>query len=484
MINTKLILHILGTLLFIEAALLALCLGVSALYGEDDLPSFVITIAIASLLAFIFKALGRYGENRMSRRDGYVIVSFAWVLFSLIGMLPFTISGYVPSVTDAFFETMSGFTTTGASVINNIETLPHGLLFWRSLTHWIGGLGIVFFTIAILPNVGSGDMRLFSAEATGPLHDKLSPRISTTAKWLWTTYLTLTIACALSLCLEGMSPFDSICHSFACTATGGFSTHSASVAYFHSPLIEYTLTIFMLLSGVNFSLLYAFLLKIHVRKLFVDTEFRWYLGFLFAFTSICTICLVSYNHLAWEPAFRKAAFQIVSLQTTTGFITDDYMKWCPATWPVLLMAMLIGACSGSTTGGMKVIRVTMLIKSIRNELQHILHPNAVLPIRINNIVVSGSMKSTLMSFAFVYISIIALSWIILMFMGLGFMESISVTISSISNVGPGMGTLGPTTTWATMPALAKWYSAFLMLIGRLEIFSVILLFSPRFWTKS
>jgi trk system potassium uptake protein TrkH len=403
------------------------------------------------------------------------------LLFSFIGMLPFMISGYIPSATDAFFETMSGFTTTGATILDDVERLPHGLLFWRALTQWIGGLGIVFFTIAILPNYGSGDVKLFAAEATEPLHDKLHPRINVTAKWLWATYFTLTAACAGSLYLEGMNLFDSVCHSFACTATGGYSTRTNSIAFYHSPAIEYTLSIFMLLAGANFTLLYSFMLKGKVSRLFKDTEFRWYSGLLGTFTLICTLSLVFHNHESWEPSFRKSLFQVVSLQTTTGFVTDDYMRWFPATLPVLLLAMFIGACSGSTTGGLKVIRVSMLSKIVYNELRHILHPNAVLPVRINHTVISNNVKTTLISFTALFVGIVAVSWIVLMFMGVGFLESISVTISSLSNVGPGMGAFGPTFSWNALPAAAKWYSAILMMVGRLEIFTVVLLFFPKFW---
>ena len=450
MIHPKIIFRILGSLLFIEAALMILSLGV-AIYFRDDIFPFLITIFIAIVLGIILKYAGHGSVNSMSRRDGYIVVSLSWILFSIIGMLPFLISGYIPNVTNAFFETMSGFTTTGASILNNIEEFPHGLLFWRSLTQWIGGLGIVFFTIAILPSFGLGDVKLFAAEATGPMHDRLHSRIGITAKWLWAVYLTLTLACAGVLFLEGMNIFDSFCHALTCIATGGYSTKQDSIAAFNSPTIEYTLTGFMLLAGTNFTLLYLLLTRFNIKKLFHDTEFKWYIGFLLLFTLIITISLFLGNQNSIEEAFRKAVFQVVSIQTTTGYITTDYMLWPSALLPIILMIMYIGSSSGSTSGGMKCIRVVMLVKSIRNEFKRILHPNAVIPIRVNHTVVSTSVRSTLIAFSCLYIVILILSWIIFMCLGLGFMEGISIAMSSISNVGPAMGKYGPTSSWSALP---------------------------------
>lgn len=284
MINAKIIYRIIGTLLYIEAALLLLCALFPLCYQEDDLYGFLYSVAITAVAGTLLLFLGKGADKHTNRKDGYVIVSISWVIFSLFGMLPFYISGYIPNITNAFFETMSGFTSTGATILNNIESLPHGLLFWRSMTQWIGGLGIVFFTIAVLPIFGAGGIQLFAAEATGPTHNKLHPRIGVTAKWLWSLYLGLTLTETVLLFLGGMDLFDSICHSMTTTATGGYSTKQASIAAYNSPYIEYVVTLFMFLSGVNFSLLFFTLLKGKIRKLFQDTEFRWYVGTVLFFT--------------------------------------------------------------------------------------------------------------------------------------------------------------------------------------------------------
>lgn len=483
MINHKIVLKILGILLFIEAFFLAACSIFSICYHEDDLLPFLasagFTVIAASLLVFF----GRNAPTKVNRKDGYLIVTTSWLGFTLFGMLPFYIGGYTDSITNAFFETMSGFTTTGATIFDNIESLPHGILFWRSLTQWFGGLGIVFFTIAVLPIFGSGGLKLFAAETTGPTHNKIHPRIEVTAQWIWSIYLIITVIESILLIAGDMPVFDSICTSLSTAATGGYSVKQNSIAAYNSPYIEYVVLVFMLLSGINFTLLYFSVLKGRVLKLFHDVEFRWYMGTFTGFTAFIMIALLMSSDLTVEECFRYAAFQVATVQTTSGFATADYMLWPSCTWIVLCIAMMVGACAGSTTGAMKCIRVAMLAKIVKNHFKRMIHPNAVLPLRINGVVIPQEVKNTLLAFFCVYIAILFIGWIYMLCWGVGFMESFGITVSSLSNVGPGLGSVGPAYSWNQLPDAAKWGCSALMLVGRLELFSVLLIFSPGFWRK-
>ncbi len=485
MINIKIIYKILGSLLFIEAILLFLCFVISLVYSEDDRIAFGIATVLVCAVGFILKYKGRKAQNHMSRRDGYLIVSSSWILFTLFGMLPFLISGHIPSVCDAFFETMSGFTSTGASVVNNLDTFPHALLFWRSFTQWIGGLGIVFFTLAILPSIGIGDVKLFAAEATGPRHDKLHPRIRTTAKWIWGIYLFQTLACTGILFLCGMGLFDSINHALATTSSGGFSTMPGGIMTWQSPVIEYVLIVFMFLAGINYTLLYLFLLKGRVSHMFTDSEFRGYLAIVVSASAFIALFLYFQAGYGVEQAIRSALFQVVSIQTTTGFCSDNFMMWPSVTWSVLALVMCIGACAGSTCGGLKSIRFVMLCKTAYNEFRHILHPKAVVPVRINHSIVTSSIERTLISFTVLFFLLVVLGTICLKIMGLCYMDAFSVSLSALSNCGPAIGpSFGSVHTWYALPDAGKWLCSFLMLAGRLEIFSLLLPFLPRFWQEN
>jgi trk system potassium uptake protein TrkH len=474
---------IMGFLLFIEAGFLSLCIGISAFYKEADLSSFIISTFITIFVGVPLSYAGKRAERKLSRKDGYIVVTFAWIIFSLFGMLPYYISGNIPNITNAFFETMSGFTTTGASILDNIEALPHGLLFWRSMTQWIGGMGIVIFTIAVLPIFGVGGIQLFAAEATGPKFDKITPRIDETAKWIWTIYFGLTIAATILLMAGDMPLFDSICHAMSTTATGGFSTKQASIAAFNSPYIEYIIMIFMFLSGVNFSLLYLLFLKGSFKRLFSDTELRWYAKTILLFTTIVTIGLLLTSPMELEEAFRKASFLVISLQTTCGFITADYMLWAPPLWMLTTVITYCGACAGSTSGGIKCIRAVIMSRIAKNEFKHILHPNAVLPVKVSGFSISSTTKSTVLSFFTVFVLLVFIGWFTMMCIGLNFDDAYSVVISSLANVGPGIGMCGPAFSWNALPDAAKWLSIIYMLIGRLELFTVLLLLSPTFWKK-
>ena len=483
MINFKTIIRIIGILLLLETTMFLVCSGVSFYYRESDMLDFWkaggITAGVGLLLAF----LGKGGERQLTRRDGYVLVSFAWVVFSLFGMLPFYIGGYIPDITNAFFETMSGFSSTGATILNNIESLPHGILFWRSMTQWIGGLGIIMFTIAVLPIFGISGLQVFAAEASGPTHDKVHPRIGITAKWIWSIYAGITALLVGLLMLGGMDWFDSICHAFATTGTGGFSTKQASVAHYNSPYIEYVISIFMFISGINFTLLLLFVNR-KFKKFISNAELKFYFGSVVLFTAIIALVLYYTSRMEMEESFRKSLFQVISLQTSTGFATDDYMKWTPVLWGLFTIIMLMGACAGSTTGGLKCIRMVILTKVSRNEFKHILHPNAVLPIRINKQVIPPSIVSTVLAFCFIYLIIIIVSTLLMMAMGVGTAESLGCVISSIGNMGPGLGETGPAYSWNALPDVAKWLLSFLMLLGRLELFTVLLLFTPDFWKRN
>lgn len=460
-----------------------ICSGVSYYYNDEALLDFWKSAGITAGAGLLMVAAGRNGNRQLTRRDSYVLVSLAWVIFSFFGMLPFYISGYIPDVTNAFFETMSGFTSTGATILDNIESLPHGLLFWRSMTQWIGGLGIIMFTIAILPIFGINGIQVFVAETSGPTHDKVHPRIGVTAKWIWSIYTGITAVLVALLMLGGMDWFDSVCHAFATTGTGGFSTKQASVEYYNSPYIEYVISIFMFISGINFTLL-LLVANRKFKKAVGNAELKWYFWSVVCFTGIIAAILYRTSPMDMEEAFRKSLFQVISLHTSTGFATDDYMLWTPVLWGLLTIVMIIGACAGSTTGGLKCIRMVILAKVSRNEFKHILHPNAVLPVRANKQVVSPSVISTVLAFCFLYFVLIIIGILLMMGMGIGLVESIGCVISSIGNMGPGLGETGPAYSWNALPDAAKWLLSFLMLLGRLELFTVLLLFTPEFWKRN
>lgn len=482
MINLKVIYKIIGSLLFIEAALMSVCLIMAMAYGEDDMYAFLYAVGITAACGAVLRYMGRNSGNMLSRRDAYLVVSLAWVLFSLFGTLPFVTGGYIKSFTDAYFETMSGFTTTGATIIDDVECLPHAILFWRSLTHWIGGLGIVFFTIALLPSLIGGSVKIFAAESTGPIKMKLHPKISTNSKWIGSVYIILTLACALSYMFFGMDWFDAINYSMSTTGTGGFATHNASIAHFQSPGIEYSAILFCFLSGTNFTLLYFTMAKLRFRELFMNSEFRLYFILVAAFSLFIACELVVYNGYDVEHALRSSLFQVTAFITTTGFFSDDAGLWPHVTWVVLSFCMFIGACSGSTSGGLKCVRGVMLLRIVRNEFRQILHPNAVLPLKIDSTNVPNNKRVTLLAFLTVDLILILVCSFIFIVQGIESTNAVTVTLSSLGNVGPALGSdIGPTMSWSSLPDNVKWICTLLMLVGRLEIFSVLVIFTSAFW---
>ena len=484
MINWKLISKILGSLLFLEALFMALCLAMSAIYSEPDLLVFVISACITGAGASLFRYFGHDAENTLSRRDAYVVVTLTWVVFSVFGMLPFLIQGSPLSLTDAFFETMSGFTTTGATVIDDVESLSHGLLFWRSLMQWIGGLGIVFFTIAILPSMVGGSVKVFAAEATGPMRSKMHPRLSTNAKWIWSIYLLLTVACGFSFWACGMDWFDATNYSMSTTATGGFSTHNGTI-FLASPTIEYLAILFQFLAGINFTLLYLSFFKFRFSSLVRNSEFKLYVITIIVATGWIMYLLITRMGYDVEAALRSSLFQVVSFMTTTGLSNTDAGAWPHVTWVILGVLMFMGACAGSTTGGFKCIRLLMLLRVLRNEFNHILHPNAVLPVRVGGQTVPTARLVTLLAFFTLYILLFLITAAIMVLSGIDVTNAFTIAFSLMSNVGAGLDTnIGPQMSWADLSDGLKWLCSFLMLVGRLEIMAVLVLFTRSFWKKS
>ena len=486
MVNFRIISKIIGSLLFIEAFFMTLSTAIAGYYAEDDMMAFLTSTLITFGSAFVFLFFGHNAENTLNRRDAYLVVTLVWIIFSFFGMFPFLISGYIPDVTNAFFETMSGFSTTGASILDDVEWLPHATLYWRTQTQWIGGLGIVFFTIAILPSmVGSGSVRVFAAEATGPLRNKMHPRLSTTAKWIWSIYLVLTIGCMLSYYFAGMDVFDSINYAMTTTATGGFSTHNDSTSFFNSPLIEYVSILFQFLAGINFMMLYASIFKLRPGALFKSSEFRLYINIILIATLWIGYLLISRNGYDLEHAFRSSLFQVVSFITTTGLFNDDAAQWPHITWVILGCLMFCGACSGSTTGGFKCVRAVMIFKVLRNEFNRLLHPNAIFPVKVDGQPISPSKLTTLMAFFSIFTLMILLTATLMIASGIDNTNAITIALSCISNVGPTLGTqIGPVMSWAELPDIIKWLCSFLMLVGRLEILAVLVLFTRAFWKEN
>ena len=484
MINFRIISKILGSLLFIEAFFMGCCLAMSLSFHEDDVMAFIMSSLLTFGFACLFLCFGRDASNSLSRRDAYVVVTLAWVVFSFFGMFPFLIHGSVNNITDAYFETMSGFTTTGATVIDDVESLPRGLLFWRSLMQWIGGLGIVFFTVALLPQLVGGSVKVFAAEATGPMRSKMHPRLSTSAKWIWSIYILLTIACAVSFWAAGMEWFEATNYSMSTTATGGFSIHNGTI-FLASPLIEYLAILFQFLAGINFTLLYMSIFKMRIGSLLQNSEFRFYVLVIVLSTAAIMGVLIAQKGYELEPAFRSSLFQVVSTITTTGLSNTDAGAWPHITWVILMVLMFVGACAGSTTGGFKSIRVMMLLKVMRNEFRHIIHPNAVLPVKMSGQSIPQTKLVSLLAIFTLYVIALLLVTAIMIVSGIDFTNAITIALSLISNVGAGLDTnIGPQMSWADLSMGIKWLCSMLMLVGRLEIVAVLVLFTRAFWKEN
>lgn len=482
--NWKVQLNIQGVLLMFNGAFMLLGLLVSFFYDQSAWQAILAAAGVSFLTGFLTWVATRKQENReLKSKDGYLVVTLAWILMSFFGSLPYVFSGTIPSYPDAFFESMSGFTTTGATVLTDIEALPKDILFWRSLTQWIGGMGIIVLAVAILPILGIGGMQLFVAEAPGVTPDKLKPRIRDTAKRLWFLYIGLTILETALLMLGGMSFYESINHGLTTMATGGFSPKNASIAFYDSPYIQYVITIFMFLAGTSFSLTY-FAFKGAFNKVWQNEEFRYYLFSTVIIILLSTIAIYVVSDAGLEKSFRDAAFQVISVISTTGFITADYTSWAPLMTVIFFLLMFIGASAGSTAGGVKIVRHIVLIKNSILEMKRQVHPSAIIPVRLNGKAITQDITFNVLAFFIIYITIFALGSMAIALIGVDFMTSIGAVATSLGNIGPGFGTVGPVDNFAHLPAAAKWILAFLMLLGRLELFTVLILLTPYFWNRN
>ncbi len=492
-LNYKIIIYFFGLLLLFNGGFMLLSTLVSLIYDDGvTLELFISGISVL-LAGVLLMFASRNHSKEMNKREGYVVVTFGWIVMTISGVLPYMATEVIPSFTSAFFETMSGYTTTGATIINDIEIVPKGVLFWRSMTHWIGGMGIIVLAIAILPLLGIGGMQLFTAEAPGISADKLHPRITDTAKRLWLIYFGYTVAETILLKAAGMSFFDAINHAMSSLSTGGFSTKNASVAYWNDqPIIQYIIIAFMFLAGTNFVLSY-YAFKGKVQKALGDEELRWYFRFVASFTIIAALViyfkadlsLSSINHpLVWgraEGAFRHGLFQVVSVITTTGFVTADFTLWTPFLLVLFFGLMFLGASAGSTSGGVKVVRHLILIKNGFLEFKRALHPNAVLPVRYNSKAITGVVVYNILGFFILYMISFIVGALVFSMFNLDFESAIGLSASSLGNIGPALGAFSPVNNYAALPPLAQWWASFLMLIGRLELFTVLVLLTPFFW---
>jgi trk system potassium uptake protein TrkH len=492
-LNYKIIFYFFGLLLLFNGGFMLLATLISWIYADGVTIGLLLSGITILLVGTFLMVLTKNHKKEMNKREGYIVVTFGWIVMTLSGALPYLATEAIPNFTDAFFETMSGYTTTGATILNDIEIIPEGVLFWRSLTHWIGGMGIIVLAIAILPLLGIGGMQLFAAEAPGPSTDKLHPRITDTAKRLWLIYFGYTVAETILLQFAGMSFFDAINHSMATLSTGGFSTKNASVAYWNDqPIIQYIIILFMFLAGTNFVLSY-FAFKGKVQKVIHDEEFKLYSKFIAIFTIIAAliiyfkadVSLSSIEHpMVWgqaESSFRHALFQVLTVITTTGFISADYTLWSPFLLVFFFGLMFLGGSAGSTAGGVKVVRHLMLIKNGFLEFKRALHPNAILPVRYNNKAISGEIVFNILGFFILYMLSFIIGALVFSMFNIDFESAIGLSASSLGNIGPALGDFGPVNNFAALPDLGKWWASFLMLIGRLELFTVLILLTPFFW---
>lgn len=481
--NFKNVISILGLLITLNGLFMFLGVPFSIYYKEDVLPLLLSGLISISLGLFLWLFYKQKSSNKeLSNKDGYLVVTLGWISMSLFGMLPFLLSGTIPTITDAFFETMSGFTTTGASILKDIEAAPKGILFWRSMTQWVGGMGIIVLTVALVSIIGVGGMQLFVAEAPGITPDKLKPRIKDTAKRLWLIYSGLTLSETAFLMFGDMPFFDAINHSLTTMATGGFSTKNASMAHYQSPYIQYVIIVFMFLAGINFTLTY-FGLKFKFKKVWANEEFKAYLATVVLFTLITTIGISMFTELPLEQAFRDGAFQVVSVITTTGFITADYTSWAPILTVLFFFFMFIGASAGSTAGGVKIVRHVILFKNSFLEMKRLLHPASIIPVRLNKKAITQNITFNVLAFIMIYISVFVFGSIAISLTGVDFLTTIGAVATSLGNIGPGLGKVGPVDNFSDLPQIAKWILSGLMLLGRLELFTVLILFTPYFWRK-
>ncbi|EHQ90476.1 TrkH family potassium uptake protein [Desulfosporosinus youngiae] len=476
--NFRLIENVLGRLLLGYAAFMGIPFLYALLRNEPTSWPFLITILLTLVISLVFISHGQ--EDRLGIREGFTIVSGAWILTSLLGALPFYLSNSVPTYLDGLFETVSGLTTTGSSVIDNLEVLSQSLLLWRSLTHWLGGMGIIVLFIVFLPKIGAGAVHMFNAEVPGPTAEKVLPRIRDNAARLWQMYVGFTLLQIILLWLAGMSWFDSVNHSFATMATGGFSTKNTSIMFYNSPLIEFILIVFMILAGGNFGL-YFIAWGRGLKHIWKDTEFRVYLSIIAASTLVIALSLWLQGGKEILFSVRHALFQVSTIITTTGFASDNFDQWPSVTKMVLLLLMLIGGSAGSTAGGIKVARIMLLMKLVRAELRRAIHPRAVTAISSGGKQLDPLMLNTVAVFFFLFIAIFTAATILLSATGLPPFDAMSAVAATLGNVGPGFGLVGPTTTFSSINAFGELVLILCMLLGRLELFTLLVVLQPEFW---
>lgn len=501
-INWSRIRYIFGILLFVEAFFMIVATCVSAYYcyfrGEDDFNALAIPTGLTILCGAVCLWTDRLKNPVVTSREGFLCVSLAWVVFCIFGMLPYLMAGTVDSVTDAFLETMSGFTTTGCTIITNIDSQPHGILFWRSMTQWIGGLGIVVFSLALLPLIGSGATQIFGAETNGLSLDKLRPRIDQTARRLWTFYLILTTLNTVLYWICGMSWYDAVCHAFATMASGGFSTHQDSLGFYHSASIEYVCIVFLFITSINFNLFY-FISKGRFGLVWKNEELRWFTWIVILITVLfMVIRMVTRYNMAIAPEYleqlgdmtlldnlRTSLFHTLTIVSSAGFQAEyfDYNVWGGPFWVPTLILMAMGGCSSSTAGGLKVVRMVVVLKNAKNNFLHAINPRSINTVRLNDRVLSTDVVYKILAMLSVYLILLIVTIFILICLGLTFDTAIGTAVSAFGNTGPGLAATGPAFTWAGLPDLAKWLLSFVMLVGRLEIFTVIVIFTPMFWKK-
>ena len=453
----------------------------------------IITVFIGLILYFLNKPK----HTNIQKKEGYLIVTLGWLTLSFTGMLPYLFSGAIPDISNAFFETLSGYSTTGSTILTDIESMPKGILFWRSATHWIGGMGIIVLTIAILPLLGIGGMQLFKAEAPGPSADKLHPRITHTAQRLWLIYVMLTFMEFFLLKFAGMTWFDAINHAMSTMSTGGFSTKSASLAHWNdTPIVQYIVMTFMVIAGTNFVLTY-FALKGKIKKVIESEEFKYYIFGILSVSAIVAVIILFFQDPnlqstiahpqvlgETESAVRHSLFQVISVVTTTGFVSADFTMWSYFATGIFFALFFVGGSAGSTSGGIKVVRHIVMLKNSFLEFKKTLHPNAIIPVRYNGNAVAQTIVFKILSFFVIYMLIFVIASVVLTFLGLDFISALGATASSLGNIGPAIGSVSPVDNFAHLSVGAKWFCSFLMLIGRLELFTVLILFTPFFWRKN
>ena len=477
-----LILNILGFLYLSLSLTMIFPLIVSFVYRDGCITAFLYSIIITAISGSILYWAFPSKKKELSHRDGFSIVTLGWSTIALLGSLPFIFSGSINSFTNAYFETMSGFTTTGATICLSIEQLPQSILFWRSFIQWLGGMGIILFSIAILPLLGVGGMELYKAEVPGPTPDKIRPRITETARILWKVYLLISLMEVVLLLAGGMNLFDSLCHTFTTLATGGFSTRNISIEYYNSPYFETVFIVFMLLAGVNFSLHYRLLLG-NIKSFWRNSELHFFLA-VFLIASILITINLRLNLLdSLTSSLRHASFQVASILTTTGYSSKNFGEWPFFSQCLLLLLMFIGGCTGSTGGSIKCFRIMLLLKQGYRELYRMIHPHAVVPVKLAGKSVSTGIMEGVWGFFFLYFFLFAISSLIMTLLGLDLITAISSVAACIGNVGPGLSAVGPAENYHHIPTLGKWILTFCMLVGRLEIYTVIVLFVPEFWKK-